>query len=108
MVPIYSALSGLASEQQAPVRRCWREYAPTGRSALCGPHGLPDEVAQNAERRAGPFSNARVRRGMIRLMAISHIPDSALAQWLSPHRDRAALEDHDRGLGAQASDRPVA
>ena len=82
-------------------------------SALCRPHGLARRERQKTPgERAGPF---RQRSGSTRHdpigVAISHVPEGKHlgAVVSSPHRERPRhSQDHDRGLGAQATDRPVA
>ena len=82
-------------------------------SALCRPHGLARRERQKTPgERAGPF---RQRSGSTRHdpigVAISHVPEGQHlgAVVSSPHRERPRhSQDHDRGLGAQATDRPVA
>ena len=86
---------------------------PTGHSALCRPHGLARRERQKTPgERAGPF---RQRSGSTRHdpigVAISHVPEGQHlgAVVSSPHRERPQhSQDHDRGRGAQATDRPVA
>jgi transposase len=82
-------------------------------SALCRPHGLARRERQKTPReRIGPF---RQRSGSTRHdpigVAISHVPERQQlgAVVSSPHRERPwHSQDHDRGLGAQATDRPLA
>ena len=84
---------------------------PTGRSALCWPHGSPDESGRKRGRKGLTRSgNARVRRGTIQLaVAISHVPGRT-APWRSGFgpapRRLWHSQDHDRGLGAQATGSP--
>jgi len=74
--------------------------------------GSPDESGRKRREKGLPRSgNPRVRRGMIQLAwrFLMFQKDSALAQWFRPHRERPRYsQDHDRGLGAQASNRLVA
>src|SRR5437588_544349 len=86
---------------------------PTGRSALCRPHWLARREREEAPReRTGPFwqRSGSTRHDPIGV-AISHVPEGQRlgAVVSSPHRECPRhSQDHDRGLGAQASDRPVA
>ena len=75
--------------------------------------GSPDESGRKRrEKGLARSGNARVRRGMIQLAwrFLMFQKDSTLAQWFrGPHRERPwHSQDHDRGVGAQATDRPVA
>jgi transposase len=70
------------------------------------------EWHKTAREGAGPFRqrSSSARHDPIGV-AISHVPEGQRlgAVVSSPHRDRPRhSQDHDRGLGAQASDRPVA
>jgi hypothetical protein len=79
-----------------------------GRSALCRPHWLARrEREEMPGESAGPFGNARVNwRGGC---SCSRRNSALGAMASSPHREHPRhSQDHDRGLGAQASDRPVA
>jgi len=80
---------------------------PTGRGALCRPHGLARRERQKTPgERADPF-----RQHDPIGVALSHVPEGPHlgAVVSSPHRERPRRsQDHDRGLGAQATDRPVA
>ncbi|MGY4286304.1 transposase [Bradyrhizobium sp. LM2.7] len=86
---------------------------PTGDRALRRPHGLARRERQKTPaERADPF---RQRSGSTRHdpigVAISHVPEGQHlgAVVSNPHRERPRhAQDHDRGLGAQATDRPVA
>ena len=75
--------------------------------------GSPDESgSKTARERAGPFRqrSSSARHDPIGV-AISHVPEGQRlgAVVSSPHRERPwHSQDHDRGLGAQASDRLVA
>src|SRR5437660_1132507 len=86
---------------------------PTGRSALCRPHWLARrERAEAPRERTGPFwqRSGSTRHDPIGV-AISHVPEGQRLGTVvsSPHRECPRhSQDHDRGLGAQASDRPVA
>ena len=86
---------------------------PTGRSALCRPHWLARrEREEMPGERAGPFGqcSGSTRHDSIGV-AVAHVPEEQRlgAVVSSPHRERPRhSQDHDRGLGAQASDRPVA
>ena len=75
--------------------------------------GSPDESGKKRrEKGLARSGNARVRRGMIQLAwrFLMFQKDSALAQWFRARTENAPRhsQDHDRGLGAQASDRLVA
>jgi len=86
---------------------------PTGRSALCRPHWLARREREEMPReRAGPFGqcSGSTRHDSIGV-AVAHVPEEQRlgAVVSSPHREHPRhSQDHDRGLGAQASDRPVA
>jgi len=81
---------------------------------LCRPHGLARRERQKNRREKGltRSGNARVRRGMIQLAwrFLMFQKDSTLAQWFRARTESRPRhsQDHDRGLGAQATDRPVA
>ena len=75
--------------------------------------GSPDESGRKRrEKGLARSGNGRVRRGMIQLAwrFLLHQKDSGLGAVVSsPHRERSRhAQAHDRGLGAQTSDRPVA
>src|ERR1700737_1001598 len=86
---------------------------PPGRSALCRPHGLARRERQKTPgERADPFRQRSGSTGHDPIgVAISHVPERQQlgAVVSSPHRERPRhSQDHDRGLGAQATNRPVA
>jgi transposase len=72
--------------------------------------GSPDESGRKRrEKGLARSGNGRVRRGMIQLAWRFLLHHSFGAVVSSPHRERPRhLQAHDRGFGAQASDRPVA
>jgi transposase len=75
--------------------------------------GSPDESGRKRrEKGLARSGNARVRRGMIQLAwrFLLHQKDSALTRWFRAlHRERSRYSKaHDRGHGAQATDRPMA
>src|ERR1700746_1086041 len=86
---------------------------PTGCSALCWPHWLTGrERHKTTGERTGAFwqHSSSARHDPIGV-AISHVPERQCLGTVvsSPYRERPRCsQDHDRGLGAQASDRLVA
>jgi len=86
---------------------------PTGRSSLCRPHGFARRERQKTPgERAGPFRqwSSSARHDPISV-AVPSAPEGQRlgAVVSSPHRERPRhSQAHDRGLGTQASDRPVA
>jgi Transposase IS116/IS110/IS902 family. len=75
--------------------------------------GSPDESGRKRrEKGLARSGNARVRRGMIQLAwrFLLHQKDSALTKWFRSRTENRSRysKAHDRGLGAQATDRPVA
>jgi transposase len=86
---------------------------PPGRSALCRPHWLARrEREEMPGERAGSFGqcSGSTRYDSIGVAA-AHVPEEQRlgAVVSSPHRECSRhSQNHDRGLGAQASDRPVA
>ena len=85
----------------------------TRRSALCGPHWLARREREEAPReRTGAIRESSGSAGHDPIgVAISPVPEGQHLGTVvpSPHRERPRhSQDHDRGLGAQASDRPVA
>jgi transposase len=96
---------------QEVLSRSMRDRRAVARYA--GLTGSPDESGRKRREKGLTRSgNARVRRGMIQLAwrFLMFQKDSTLAQWVSsPHRERPRhSQDHDRGLGAQATDCPLA
>jgi transposase len=96
---------------QEVLSRSMRDRRAVARYA--GLTGSPDESCRKRREKGLTRSgNARVQRGMIQIgVAISHVPEGQHlgAVVSSPHRERPwHSQDHDRGLGAQATDRPVA
>jgi hypothetical protein len=95
--------AGLAVVRQAKPRR----------SALCGPHWLARREREEAPReRAGAIRECSGSAGHDPIgVAIPPVPEGQRlgAVVPSPYRERPRhSQDHDRRLGAQASDRPVA
>jgi transposase len=93
---------------QEVLSRSMRDRRAIARYA--GLTGSPDESGRKRREKGLTRSgNARVRRGMIELAwrFLMFQKDSVLAQWPDRECPRDA-QDHDRGLGAQATDRPVA
>jgi transposase len=93
---------------QEVLSRSMRDRRAVARYA--GLTGSPDESGRKRREKGLTRSgNARVRRGMIQLAwrFLMFQKDGAVVS--SPHRERPRhSQDHDRGLGAQATDRPVA
>ena len=115
MVRLLARVMGICIETadmlvQEVLLRNWRDRRAVARYA--GLTGSPDESGKKRrEKGLAPSGNPRVRRGMIQLASrfLLFQKDSALAQWFRVRRERPRhSQDHDRGLGAQASDRPVA
>src|SRR5271167_3013821 len=94
-------------------REAVRIARSTRRRALCGPHWLARRVREEApQERAGAIreSSGSAWHDSIS-MAISPVPEGQCLGTVvpRPHRERPRhSQDHDRGRGAQASDRPVA
>jgi hypothetical protein len=86
---------------------------PTDRSALCRPHWpARREREEMPGERAGPFGQCpgSTRHDSI-VVAVAHVSEEQRLGVVvsSPHRERPRYsQNHDRGLGAQASDRPAA
>ena len=86
---------------------------PTGRSALCRPHWFTRRERKETPReRAGPLGQCPgpPRHDSIGVAVPSTPKEQRLDEVVSiPHRERSRYSKaHDRGLGAQATDRPVA
>src|SRR4029077_6254846 len=85
----------------------------TRRRALCWPYWLARrERKKTTGERTGPFGQRSSSAGHDPTgLAISHVPEGQRlgAVVSSPYRERPRhSQDDDRGLGAQASDRPLA
>ena len=86
---------------------------PTGRSALSRPHRFTRRERKETPReRAGPLGQypGPTRHDLIGVAVPSTPEEQRLDEVVSiPHRERSRYSKaHDRGLGAQAADRPVA
>ena len=115
MVRLLARVIGVGTETadmlvQEVLSRNMRDRRAVARYA--GLTGSPDESGRKCrEKGLARSGNARVRRGMIQLAwrLLMFQKNSALAQWFRARTERPRhSQDHDRGLGAQASDRPVA
>ena len=116
MVRLLARVMGIGIETadmlvQEVLSRNMRDRRAVARYA--GLTGSPDESGRKRrEKGLARSGNARVRRGMIQLAwrFLMFQKDSALAQWFRARTEncRGYSQAHDRGLGAQASDRLVA
>src|SRR6266542_3317560 len=115
MVRLLARVMGVGIESRhAGARGVVAKHArPTGRSALCRPHWFTRRERKETPReRAGPFGQCPgpPRHDSIGVAVPSTPKEQRPDEVVSiPHRERSRYSKaHDRGLGAQATDRPVA